>query len=319
MNINGYVPLLINTLYTIARKWKYLNYLWRWCFTWSRLPNMGAGEAQNSRHETDPPRVLYCHLQHPNDTIIKAQEDFFRKIFVPLTLFVRVRKGCVGFYCERELETEQKLQYFDPHSYGRQRCVFLVLQGCSTGGPEAHSVGWWLSLLHLISNFPGPQLIRAPRPLRPDVAFLTTSRQNSVRSLTATNCNSSGAPRAPSAWCGFPYHISYISGSYSNWNSLISVLTESYNSSTSTQSPNRFLKSHIWSSSSGNNCHAVHRSISSGASVYECTMGIFFSPSHFISQFPPMRFPLITAIRMCHPLPVHHLGMAFLAGSKVKI
>ena len=42
----------------------------------------------------------------------------------------------------------------------------------------------------------------------------------------------------------------------------------------------------------------------------------FFSSSHFISQFPPMRFPLITAIRMCHLLPVHHLGMAFLAGSK---
>ena len=44
----------------------------------------------------------------------------------------------------------------------------------------------------------------------------------------------------------------------------------------------------------------------------------FFSSSHFISQFPPTRFPLITAIRMCHFLPVHHLGMAFLAGSKVK-
>ena len=42
----------------------------------------------------------------------------------------------------------------------------------------------------------------------------------------------------------------------------------------------------------------------------------FFSSSHFISQFPPTRFPLITAIRMCHHLPVHHLGMAFLVGSK---
>ena len=40
----------------------------------------------------------------------------------------------------------------------------------------------------------------------------------------------------------------------------------------------------------------------------------FFSSSHFISQFPPTRFPLITAIRICHFLPVHHLGMAFLAG-----
>ena len=40
----------------------------------------------------------------------------------------------------------------------------------------------------------------------------------------------------------------------------------------------------------------------------------FFTSSHFICQFPP-----ITAIRMCHFLPVHHLGMPFLAGAKVKI
>ena len=163
--------------------------------------------------------------------------------------------------------------------------VFFLFSWCSTGGPEAHSAGWWFSLLHLISNLSGPQLIRAPRPLWPDVAFLTTSRL------------------------------------ISNWNSncLISVLTELYNSSTPTQSPTWFLESHVGSSSSGNNCHAVHRSLSSGASVYECTMGIFFTLSHFVSQFPPTRFPLITAIRMCHFPPVHHLGMAFLAGLKVKI
>ena len=35
--------------------------------------------------------------------------------------------------------------------------------------------------------------------------------------------------------------------------------------------------------------------------------GNFSCSSHFISQFPPTRFPLITAIRMCHFLPVHHL------------
>ena len=79
------------------------------------------------------------------------------------------------------METEQKLQYFDPHTYGRQRCVFLVLQHCSTGGPEAQSARWWLSLLHLISNFSGPQFSRGPW--------------------------------APSAWCGFPYHISTITPS----------------------------------------------------------------------------------------------------------
>ena len=33
------------------------------------------------------------------------------------------------------------------------------------------------------------------------------------------------------------------------------------------------LEWHVWSSSSGNNCHAVHRSPSSGASVCDCTVG----------------------------------------------
>ena len=44
----------------------------------------------------------------------------------------------------------------------------------------------------------------------------------------------------------------------------------------------------------------------------------FFSSSHFISQFPPTLFPLITAIRMCHFLPVHHLYWHFWPGQKVK-
>ena len=39
--------------------------------------------------------------------------------------------------------------------------------------------------------------------------------------------------------------------------------------------PTQSLEWHVWSSSSGNNCHAVHWSLSSGASVYECTMGFF--------------------------------------------
>ena len=99
--------------------------------------------------------------------------------YLPLTLFVRVRKGCVGFYCERELETEQKLQYFDLHSYGRQRCIFLVLQMLnrrpqgplcwvlafftasyqqllwspnSIGVPEGPLGRVWLSLPHLVYN-----------------------------------------------------------------------------------------------------------------------------------------------------------------------
>ena len=185
-------------------------------------------------------------------------------------------------------------------------------------GPQGSFGLMWLYLPHLV--YLRLQLYcnssRAPRLLRPDVALPTTTRLSPSPTLTGTATHQ--GPKAPSAWCGFTYRISSISVSNSNWN-LTCVLTKLYNSSTPTQSPTRSLKSHVWSSSSGNNCHAVHRSLSSGASVYECTMGFFFTSSHFIGQFQPTQFPLITAIRMCHLLPVYHLGMAFLAGSKVKI
>ena len=78
------------------------------------------------------------------------------------------------------------------------------------------------------------------------------------------------------------------------------------------------LECPVWSSSGGNNCHAVQRSLTFGASVYESIMGLFFTSSHFISQFPPTRFPLTTATRMCHFLSVHHLEWHFWPGPKVK-
>ena len=86
-------------------------------------------------------------------------------------------------------------------------------------------------------------------PLRPGVAFLTTPRLQ-LRPIFNSTAN---CPQL-------------------NWQLFSdSNSTELYNGST----PTRSLKSHVWSSSSGNNCHAVHGSLSSGASVYECTMGIF--------------------------------------------
>ena len=52
-----------------------------------------------------------------------------------------------------------------------------------------------------------------------------------------------------------------------------------------------FLEWHVCSSSSGNNCHAVHRSLSSGASVYDCTMGFYLVP--YCQPSPPtlMEYP----------------------------
>ena len=117
-------------------------------------------------------------------------------------------------------------------------------------------------------------------------------------------------PRGPLCWLSLPHLISNFPPTVPNC--LTSVLTELYNSSTSTQSPTRSLEWQVWSSSSGNNCHAVQRSLSSGASVYESIMG-FFTLSHFISQARPRDLFRLLAIGMCHFFPVHHFIMACLS------
>ena len=161
--------------------------------------------------------------------------------------------------------------------------VSFSFSWCSSGGPGVHSAGCWLSLLHLISNFSGPQ-------------------------------TPSGFPRALSAGCGFPYHTSSISASNSTATPLLSWLRYII-----VQRPlnrpidlwNRMFNRHqaeITVMQFTGHSLPVHQSMS--------VPWEFFTSSHFISQFSPTRFPLITAIRMWHLLPVHHLGMAFLAGSK---
>ena len=50
------------------------------------------------------------------------------------------------------------------------------------------------------------------------------------------------------------------------------------------------LEWHVWLSSSGNNCHAVHRSLSSGASIYDCTMGFYLLPYCQPSPPTPMEY-----------------------------
>ena len=91
----------------------------------------------------------------------KTQEDF-RKIFTS-HFIARVRKGCSRFACERVLETEHKLHILTPLLWP-SRCVFLVLLNAQ---PKVlgSTAGCWLSLLHLISIFSGPQFIRASKPI----------------------------------------------------------------------------------------------------------------------------------------------------------
>ena len=121
-----------------------------------------------------------------------------------------------------------------------------------------------------------------------------------------------GFPKAPSSgwWISLPQLVS---------NSCDLQITDflSPPSYIIVQSPTQSLEWHVCSSSSENNCHAVHGSLSFGASVYECTMRFYLVP--YFQPSPPTLFLLITAIRMCHFLPVHHFGMACLAGSKFNI
>ena len=142
--------------------------------------------------------------------------------------------------CERELETEQRLQYIDPTLMAISVVSFSFSRAAQ---PETHGPSSLLddSFLYCILSLTGLQnTIGGPEgPFGQGVAFPTTS---CLRRL-----------RPPTVW--------------------LPVLTELYNSSTPTQSPTQSLEWHVWSSSSGNNCHAIQRSISSGASVYECIMG----------------------------------------------
>ena len=91
--------------------------------------------------------VLYSHLQHPNNTIIvkthdkdaeindacrKTQEDFYIKYFTS-HFICKVSKKVTQSWRVRGSWRPNITEIFWPQSYGHQRCVFLVLHGCSTG------------------------------------------------------------------------------------------------------------------------------------------------------------------------------------------
>ena len=209
-------------------------------------------------------------MQNHNDTIIKTSEEFFQKIYLSLYCKVCVWEG-VGDRTE--------LQHIDPHSYGHQRCVFLVLLMLNRR-PGGSAFCWAL-------------------------AFSITSCYQRVSKLT-------GYPEV--SFCRVVAFLRHLVSNSSDLQLIDFLFSPSY---IVLQSPTQSLERHVWSSSSGNNCHAVHRSLSSGASVYACTMGFHLVP--YCQPSPPTRFLLITAIGMCHFLPVHHFGMACLARSKVNI
>ena len=116
----------------------------------------------------------------------------------------------------------------------------------------------------------------------------------SVVSFSFSWCSTGGpgAQLSAECWLSLPHLVTNGSGLQTNW---LPVFTELYNSSIAHSVS---LEWHVWSSSSGNNCHALHGSLSSSASVYDCTMGFYLVP--YCQPSPPTRFLPITAIGMCH-------------------
>ena len=181
--------------------------------------------------------------------------------------------------------------------------TFTLCLSCSLGllnqRPRAHFAGCWLSLLHLISIFSGPQ-------------------------------TPSGFPRAPSVGCGFPYHISSPTIWNSTGNSTGLLGVELNWNRNSIQLARRTQLSYIivprtldlWNRMFNRHHAEITVMQFRGHSLPVCqslrVSWDIFTSSHLISQFPPTRFPLITGIRMCHFLLVHHLEWHFWPGQKVK-
>ena len=118
--------------------------------------------------------MLYCHLQHHNDTINKqTQEDFFNKIFTS-HFIARVQKGLLKVCVWEEAGDRTETAIFWPPLL-------------------------WPSMLCL-SRSPDAQP-EAQRPTLLGDGFLYC-----ILSASSLDPNSSG-PQAPSAWCGFPNHI----------------------------------------------------------------------------------------------------------------
>ena len=104
-----------------------------------------------------------CSCRIHSDAMNNRRRKTSLEKYLRLTLLQGFEKGYSRFAYERELETDINCNILTP-TLMAVNVVSFSFSRCSTGGPEAHSAGWWLSLLHLISIFSGPQFIRAPSP-----------------------------------------------------------------------------------------------------------------------------------------------------------
>ena len=134
-------------------------------------------------------KYTYIYWIH-TDAMIKTQEDFFTNIY--LSLYCKGSKRFTQSFRVSEIwRPNRNCNNLTPKLWPSALCLSRS-PGLLNRRPRAHSAGWWLSLMHLISIFSGPQLIRAPSPFRPGMSFPTTSRPTptpTVCNLTGRNCH----------------------------------------------------------------------------------------------------------------------------------
>ena len=200
--------------------------------------------------------------------------------------FERVVQGLRVRGCWRP---NRNFSILTPHFYGRHVVSFLF-SWCSTGGLGAHSARW--------SATSYQQLLRSP--------------------------NSIGVSEGPLGWVWLSLPPSHLQLAWNSNSIQLARRTQLFATATGTWTQLSYIivrrQLDLWNRMFNHHQAEITVIQFTGHSLpVHQSMSVpweFFSSSHFISQFSPTRFPLITAIRMCHLLPMHHLGMAFLAGSK---
>ena len=231
--------------------------------------------------------LLYCHMLHHNDTIIKTQEDFFLNICTSHFICNGSKRVTRGLRVRGSWRPNINCNILTLPLWPSALCLSRSpgLLNRRPRGPLCWVMAFFTaSYQHLLRT----STYQGLKALRPGVAFPTTSVLSPSPTLTGT-----GTVTWLLSWLSYIIVQRPLDRPLDLWN--------------------RMLDRH----QAENNCHAVHKSLSSGASVYECIMG--FTLSHFISQIHPRDLFRLLAIGMCHFLTVHHFVRACLLGSKVKI
>ena len=102
--------------------------------------------------------MIKTQWQRQTHAVIKTQEDFFNKIFTS-HFICKVSKRVTQRLRVRRSWRPNITEIFWPQSYGRQRCIFLVLHGCSTGALESTVLG--AGFPYYISSLSTPTILLA--------------------------------------------------------------------------------------------------------------------------------------------------------------